>query len=149
MVDNPLYPNYDTFMENAEIKRFCEENDIELLILFGSHVSGKTHPESDVDVAVKFVKSIEGTEISKLELICRLNDILDGKNIDLVVLTSDTEPLLLYEIFFNGRPLYERFPGIFDDGRLRAWKLYIDTEKLRAMQKKYLREFAERISHVA
>lgn len=146
MVDNPPYPNYDTFMGNAAIKRFCEENDIELLVFFGSHVSGKTHPESDVDIAVKF---IEGAEISKLGLICKLDGIFDGKDIDLVVLTSDTEPLLLYEIFFNGRPLYERFPGIFDDGRLRAWKLYIDTEKLRAMQKKYLREFAERISHVA
>lgn len=146
MVDNPLYPNYDTFMGNAAIKRFCEENGIELLILFGSHVSGKTRPESDVDIAVKF---IEGAEISKLELICRLDGIFDGKDIDLVILTSDTETLLLYEIFFNGRPLYERFPGIFDAGRLRAWKLYIDTEKLRAMQKKYLREFAERISNVA
>ncbi|MCL4458283.1 MAG: nucleotidyltransferase domain-containing protein [Nitrospirae bacterium] len=133
-------------MENVEIKKFCEENDIELLILFGSHVSGKTRPESDVDVAVKFVGE---TEISKLELIYRLDGILDGKDIDLVVLTSDTEPLLLYEIFFNGRSLYERIPGIFDAERLRAWKLYIDTGKLRAMQKKYLKEFAARISNVA
>ncbi|HAK88118.1 MAG: hypothetical protein A2077_02905 [Nitrospirae bacterium GWC2_46_6] len=133
-------------MESADIRRFCEENNIELLVLFGSHVSGETHPESDVDVAVKFG---EKAEVSKLELIYRLDNILDGKNIDLVILTSDTAPLLLYEIFFNGRPLYERITGIFDAEKLRAWKLYIDTKKLRAMQKKYLKEFTERISNVA
>ncbi|MBF0506297.1 MAG: hypothetical protein HQL09_05625 [Nitrospirae bacterium] len=49
----------------------------------------------------------------------------------------------------RGRVLYERHPGIFDAGRLRAWKLYIDTERLRAMQKNYLKEFAGRGSGVA
>ncbi len=131
-------------MESADIRRFCEENNIELLILFGSHVSGETHPESDIDVAVKLG---EDAEISKLELIYRLDDILNRREIDLIILTPDTDPLLLYEIFFNGRPLYEKIPGIFDAERLRTWKLYIDTKKLRIMQKKYLKEFAERISN--
>ncbi len=131
-------------MGNTDIRRFCEENNIELLVLFGSHASGEIHPESDIDVAVKLKG---GSEVSKLELIYRLDNILNGGNIDLVILTPDTEPLLLYEIFFNGRPLYERIPGIFDAEKLRAWKLYIDTEKLRVIQTKYLKEFAERISN--
>ncbi len=99
-----------------------------------------------MDVAVKFR---EGVEVPKLELIYQLDEILGGEGIDLVVLTTDTEPLLLYEIFSKGKLLYESRPGIFDAGRLRAWKLYIDTEKLRAMQNKYLKEFVERVSNVA
>ncbi|MEW5744320.1 MAG: nucleotidyltransferase domain-containing protein [Nitrospirota bacterium] len=133
-------------MENKEFRSFCERNSIELLVLFGSHASGKLHPGSDVDVAVKLK---EGAAVSKLELLYQLDDVFEGKDIDLVVLTSDTDPLLLYEVFFNGRALYEEKPGAFDAGRLRAWKLYIDTERLRAMQKEYLKKFTERISGVA
>jgi len=132
-------------MENVKVRSFCEKNNIELLVLFGSHASGKIRPESDIDLAVKLR---EGTRGSKLELIYQLDDIFNGKDIDLVVLTADTEPLLLYEIYLSGKVLYETCPGIFDSGRLRAWKLYIDTESLRAMQKKYLKEFAERVSSV-
>lgn len=133
-------------MKNREIRSFCEENNIELLILFGSHASGEIHPESDIDVAVKLRK---GAEASKLELIYQLDSLLNGKDIDLVIFTNDTDPLLLYEIFLNGKLLYEERPGIFDAERLRAWKLYIDTERLRMLQKKYLKEFVERVSNVA
>lgn len=133
-------------MKNEQIKSFCEKNNIELLIIFGSQASGKTTPVSDIDVAVKLRK---GAEASKLELIYQLDSLLNGKDIDLVILTDDTDPLLLYEIFLNGKLLYEKSPGIFDAGRLRAWKLYIDTERLRMLQKKYLKEFVERVSNVA
>ncbi len=133
-------------MKNKEIKSFCEENNIELLIVFGSQASGKITPVSDIDVAVKLKK---GAEASKLELIYQIDSLFNGKNIDLVILTNDTDPLLLYEIFLNGKLLYEDRPGIFDSERLRAWKLYIDTERLRMMQKRYLKEFVERVSNVA
>jgi predicted nucleotidyltransferase len=133
-------------MKNEQIKGFCEINNIELLMIFGSHASGEIHSESDIDVAVKLRK---GAEASKLELIYQLDSLLNGKDIDLVILTDDTDPLLLYEIFLNGKLLYEESPGIFDAERLRAWKLYIDTERLRMLQKKYLKEFVERVSNVA
>ena len=133
-------------MKDKEIQEFCKENKIELLILFGSHASEETHPKSDIDVAVKFKR---GTEISKLELIYKLDDLFNGKSIDLVVLTTDTDPLLLYEIFFNGKPLYEKDSDIFEKEKLRAWKLYLDTEKIRVIQKQYLKKFAEKASDVA
>jgi predicted nucleotidyltransferase len=132
-------------MKNKEIQSFCKENNIELLILFGSHASGETDPASDIDVAIKFKW---GNEISKLELIYKLDDLFNGRSIDLVVLTADTDPLLLYEIFFNGRSLYEEDQGIFEKEKLRAWKLYLDTEKLRVMQKQYLKKFVEKVSDV-
>ncbi len=134
-------------MKNKEVRSFCKENNIELLIVFGSQAStGKIHPASDIDVAVKFR---QGAEISKLKLIYRLDDLFHGKNIDLVIFGADTDPLLLYEIFFNRRLLYEKYPDLFDKERLRAWKLYIDTEKLRLMQRKYLKEFVRKMRNVA
>ena len=132
-------------MEDKKLKVFCKEENIELLVLFGSYASGKAQPESDIDVAVKLKRS---SNISKLDLIYKLDDLFNGKNIDLVILTKDTDPLLLYEVFFSGNLLYEEYSGLFSKEKLKAWKLYIDSEKIRAMQGKYLKEFVERVSNV-
>jgi predicted nucleotidyltransferase len=40
-------------MKFGGIKGFCKENNIELLLLFGPGTTGKTHPVSDIDIAVK------------------------------------------------------------------------------------------------
>jgi predicted nucleotidyltransferase len=133
-------------MDNTEIAAFCKENSIELLVLFGSQAVGKTHEGSDVDVAVKIRRGIEG---SKLDLIFQLGGIFKEGEIDLVLITRDTDPLLLHEIFSQGKLLYEERPGIYEEERLRAWKLYLDTEKLRRMQKDYIKKFAEKYGDVA
>ncbi|HET6513710.1 MAG TPA: nucleotidyltransferase domain-containing protein, partial [Thermodesulfovibrionales bacterium] len=133
-------------MRDPEIGRFCEESGIDLLVLFGSSAGGRLHPASDLDVAVKLRT---GATVSKLELIGGLGDLFEGKEIDLVVLTRDTDPLLLYEIFSRGKPLYEGHSGVFDREKLRAWKLYLDTEGIRLKLRNYLKEFAEKFGHVA
>ncbi len=117
-----------------------------MLLLFGSCASETIHSKSDLDIAIQFRK---GRDISKLDLIYKLDDLFNGKNIDLVILTPDTDPLLLYEIFFKGQLLYESRRGLFDKGRLKAWKIFIDTEKLRAKRKEYLRKFVKEMKNVA
>ena len=133
-------------MDNTEIAAFCKENNIDLLVLFGSQAVGKTHGGSDVDVAVKIRRGIES---SKLDLIFGLGGLFKEGEIDLVLITRDTDPLLLSEIFSQGKLLYEERPGIYEQERLRAWKLYLDTEKLRRMQKDYIKKFAEKYGNVA
>jgi len=49
----------DFKVKNGQIKSFCEKNNIELLIIFGSQASGKITPVSDFDVAVKLRKGAE------------------------------------------------------------------------------------------
>ena len=133
-------------MEDIKIKDFCIKNKIQLMVLFGSSASGKLHLKSDTDIAVKLEQN---AEVSKLELIYELSELFMGKEIDLVVLTTDTDPVLLYEIFSSGRLLYEKYSGIFDREKLKAWKRYIDTKKIRILQKRYLKEFLEKVSHVS
>ena len=129
-----------------EIDVFCTANDIVLLVLFGSYADGKSHPASDVDLAVKTRRD---AEVSKLDLILRLGGLFEDREIDLVLLTRDTDPLLLHEIFMKGKPLHEAQPGIFESERLRAWRLYLDTKALRGVQTTYLRAFVEKMNHVA
>ena len=133
-------------MNTREIEPFCRENNVELFVLFGSHARGTVHPRSDIDVAIKIKR---GASVSKLDLLFRLGGMFGDKEIDLVVLADDTDPLLLYEIFMNGQALYEERKGIFMEEKLRAWKLYLDTERLRKMQRDHLRKFGEKASNVA
>jgi len=129
-----------------DIDALCKRHGIVLLVLFGSQAHGNRHPASDVDLAVR---TRPGAAVSKLDLIFQLGGLFGDREIDLVLLTRDTDPLLLHEIFTKGRPLHEAQPGIFESEQLRAWKLYLDTENLREMRAAYLRRFVEKTNHVA
>jgi uncharacterized protein len=124
---------------------FCKKRGIELLILFGSRATGFTSPSSDIDLAVELKK---GSEVSKLDLLYELETIFHPEAVDLVILTPSTTPLLRYEIFIRGRPLFEEAEGLFEQGKLKAWKLYLDTAHLRKRELEHLRAFVKRMSHV-
>jgi len=133
-------------MNDDAIRAFCEERGIQLLVLFGS-VAGRTErPGSDIDLAVKMKR---GRSMAKLELIYQLGALFVDREVDLVLLSIDTDPVLLFEIYSSGKSLYEERPGVFDNERLRAYKLYYDTEKLRLLQAEYLRKFSKGVRHVA
>jgi len=133
-------------MKIRGIKNFCRENGIDLLVLFGSAAGDKPESSRDIDLAVKLK---EGISISKLDLIYKLDNFFMGKNIDIVLLTTDTDPLLLHEIFMKGVCLFERKTDLFEKDKLRAWKLYLDTEQIRNMRGKYLKDYVRKVSHVA
>ncbi len=131
--------------ERQLLSIFCRKAGIELLILFGSRATGLATPSSDIDLAVQLKK---GLEVSKLDLIYGLDAILCPKTIDLVILTPNTEPLLRYEIFFRGRVLFEEPEDLFEQGKLKAWKLYLDTAHLRKHELEHLKAFVRRMRHV-
>ena len=133
-------------MNRHALSDFCLDSGIELLVLFGSSASGREHHGSDIDIAVKMKT---GRSVSKLDLIYNLSGLFNDGEIDLVILTVDTDPVLLYEIFSYGKPMYEDRPDLFAEERLRAFKLYFDTEKLRRLQAEYLKQFTESSRNVA
>jgi predicted nucleotidyltransferase len=133
-------------MKIRGIKSFCKKNHIEILVLFGSASTGETHHLSDIDIAVKYKR---GVKASKLKLIYDLDDFFYGKSIDVVVVTPDTDPLLLHEIFSKGTPLYQSRKGLFEEEQLRAWKLYLDTGAIQKMNAKYLIKYMKKVRHVA
>jgi predicted nucleotidyltransferase len=136
----------DEIRDNRELSSFCERHGVELFILFGSSMTGKLRPESDVDIALQFKKSAKP---SKLHLIHELEMLFEPRKVDLVILTLNTPPLLLYEIFMRGRPLYESSEGLFEKGKMRAWHLYVDTAPLRDREKEYVKQIVKEITDVA
>lgn len=120
------------------IESICFHYGIDLLVLFGSRVREYVHKNSDFDVAVK----MRGSTSDKLSLIVALEMYFNG-SIDLVELTSVTDPLLLHEIFTHGKRLYEHQPGYFNLCRCWAWHLYLDTAWIRELEKTYIEKLAE------
>jgi len=75
---------------------------------FGSAQWGDLAEESDVDIAVLVEEKPSFEE--QLALLGRLQDALDVEEIDLVILTDDTDPYLRFEAV-SGRPLFCRDLG--------------------------------------
>jgi predicted nucleotidyltransferase len=123
-------------IEIDKLKHWCPGRQIDLCILFGSQATGKTHANSDVDVALL---SLTDHNLQKHWL--RLNGELEdwfGQTIDLVIINSETDPVLRLEIFQHGKPLYESQPGLFTEQHIVAIKLFEDTEPLRRWRRRVI-----------
>jgi len=108
---------------------------VRLLVLFGSRARGQYRPESDSDLAVLFHPAI-ADRVAQLE---RVQDSISADStVDLVDL-DEADPLLLREVAMDGKLLFEAYPGAFEEFRLRALKLYMDTQWLRDAEAAALR----------
>jgi predicted nucleotidyltransferase len=130
-----------TLCDEAALRHYCRERHIRLAVLFGSWAQARGRQGSDVDVAIL---PAWGCPPDTLQWIFDFQALFYDRHVDLVVLRPHTDPLLLFKIFFKGRPLYEDVPGLFQAQRIRAWKLYLDTAPLRQRQKSFLEAFIER-----
>lgn len=130
------------FYELAEkdknlINEIVKKYKLNLLLLFGSRVSGKSYKGSDFDVAYLSSQKLDIEGESRL--ITNLIPIFKSENIDLVNL-KEAPPLLFFAIFQKPIVLYTKKPLLFSFLRAYAFKKYIETkpfyeEKFRRLKK--------------
>jgi uncharacterized protein len=99
-----------------------EVHGLRLAVLFGSAASGRTRPDSDVDVAVLADPGLD--EVAELHLTRELS-LAARRNVDLIRLER-VSTLLAWQIATTGVPLVERPAGEFARFRARAASEYID-----------------------
>lgn len=128
---------------------WAERSGVRLCVLFGSQVgadaanagAGAASPSpsarSDVDIAIQF-PTLPPPE-RRLELIGEAQDICGEAMADVVFLHLRTDPVLRFEIFRSGTPVYEAEEGIFIDEKVRALMLYEDALPFRRMLRERLR----------
>lgn len=120
-----------------KLRPLFERPDVQLVMLFGSYVSGNVHPRSDLDLAILAQEPLDlvglTTEIIQL---LHLNDI------DLVDLRRAT-PLLAREIVRQGVVLYERDPGTYAQFVSLTIRRYVDTRKFREAQQLSVQRFLQ------
>jgi predicted nucleotidyltransferase len=112
-----------------------KDEGLKLVLLFGSAVLGKVHKKSDIDLAFLFDKPVD-----ILSLTNRVIRLLHADNIDVVDLMR-AGPLLKFSVVKNGRLLYERQPGMFNEFYSLAFRMYVDSKKLRDAQEIAIRHF--------
>lgn len=120
------------------VQIWCQNQPIRLCVLFGSQATGKTYPQSDVDLAVWLTES--SISAQKLQWVVVLERILD-KDVSLVIVSPDLDPVLCFEIVKNGRLLYQQEPEIWMQERSRLWYAYNDSLPFRRAAYKQLQQF--------
>lgn len=115
---------------------FADEN-LRLVLLFGSAASGKTHSKSDIDLAFLFDEPAD-----MLSLTNRVVRLLRSDNVDVVDLRR-AGPLLNMSAVRKGILLYEREPGIYSEFCSLAFRMYADTKKFRDARETVIKRFLE------
>ena len=110
------------------LRLFCaKEENIRIAFLIGSFATGKSRPDSDVDVAVLFGRIPDHMEI--LDLRERLSEGLK-RDIDLVVL-NDAGPIIRMQALKTGIRLRAE-KGAYEDFFVRTVNEYEDLKQIRA-----------------
>ena len=114
-----------------------KEKGLQLILLFGSVVAGTMHKKSDIDLAFLFDSPMDIVSITN-----NVIRLLHTDSVDVIDL-KQASPLLKYSVAQKGRPLYEKSPGIFNEFYSLAFRMYVDTRKLRDARKRGIKYFLE------
>lgn len=115
----------DAAAGDGRLHQVCEAFDLDLVVLFGSAITGAD--PRDVDVAVGFR---HGIERDLLGAVGALAELVPGDHLDIMDLDR-AGPVARVEALVGGRVLYERVPGTFTQREMRALGEYLDTAYLR------------------
>ena len=109
----------------AQLEVIAKRHGLRLIVLFGSQVTGRTHPESDVDVAVLARRPV--SEAKRLALWRDLSDAV-GADVDLTLMDR-VGPVLQNRIAREGRLLYEAGRREWENYRSYLVRRYWDSAK--------------------
>jgi predicted nucleotidyltransferase len=125
-----------TQKQHHTIESIARQYGIDLLVLFGSHATGRAHAKSDVDLAYQSHPPLSLRDEARL--ILDLSPVFKTEYIDIVNIAA-APPLLRYAIFKDGVPLFEGVESAFASYGAYAFKQYIEAKPLFVHQLNYLR----------
>jgi predicted nucleotidyltransferase len=112
----------------ARVVQTAAWDDLDLVVVFGSTVSGRVHAGSDVDVFLRLDRADPlFSPDRRLDLESALSSAL-RREVDLVVDSSSTSVVLRREIARNGVPVHEGSKGAFKRFVVDAIRAYVDLE---------------------
>lgn len=137
-----MVKNHTKIISEEEVKNrlspLFKKEGLRLVILFGSTISGEVHKKSDIDIAFLFDKPVD-----ILELTNTVMRLLHTNNVDVVDLRR-ASPLLKFSTVVKGKLLYEKGPGMFNEFSSLAFRMYVDTKKLRDAHKITIKNYLEK-----
>lgn len=115
-------------MDTQALAAICRRYGVDLVVGFGSAFRGGADARSDIDIAVRFDPTLAERRV--LELASELTALF-GDALDLTVINTLDSDTLRFEIFRDGKPLFEAEDGLFCDEASLAIRRYADTAWLR------------------
>lgn len=100
----------------------CRRHGLSMVLLHGSQVTGKTHPESDIDIAI--VREAKQSDIDMLSLQQNLSELFHSDRIDITDLTH-ADPLLQFAVLSKSTLLAGNL-GDYQKRQLMAFHQYND-----------------------
>ena len=122
-----------------ELKQIITDYSVDFVIIFGSLVKGNFREDSDIDIAIHLQRDLELLEIG--DIVSRLETKLE-KSVDIVILNNlyKMDPVMAFEIISKGMPIYLINKEKFVEFKYRTFIEYMDTEYLRKMMDRDLKE---------
>lgn len=133
---------------NNGFQTFCRNHGISLAVIFGSQATGRAVPGSDLDLAVwleeqRLLSNEQEAARARRQLLRDLIDYLETGSIDLVILNR-ASPLLKFQVARNGKPVYQKTPGLFAGFCSRALREHNDARVFYQATEKYLQRVIKR-----
>jgi predicted nucleotidyltransferase len=117
----------------------AEVHNFDLVVLFGSQATGRTHSHSDVDIAI-----VADTKIDMYKVTDEFQKICGRQDVE-VVNIGDASPTLMYCVVRDGKILFEKNKGGFMKWKFFAIKTWLDSSWLRTLGDKRLVAWAQSI----
>jgi predicted nucleotidyltransferase len=126
-------------MDGTRYEEVAGRHGIVLLLQFGSTVTGTTHPESDLDLAVLLGRASISLE-EQMALQAELEALHPGSPLDLVFLDV-ADPLLLKKVTEACRLLFGS-PRKLHELKILAFKRYQDHRRFLDLERSYVQRMA-------
>jgi uncharacterized protein len=134
--------NMDTI--KSKIATLATVYNLDMVVLFGSQVTGKTHAESDVDIAYYSDTKLDFNQ--EVSLNTDLIDVFRNDNVSLVNLKT-ASPLLAKEVVSKGVVLYATSPSLFSQVYAYVLRIYEEARPLFELRRHYLDYKIEQYRH--
>jgi len=122
-------------MDTTALAGIARRHGIELILEFGSLVSGRTHRRSDVDIAVLLDRGSLSFE-EHGEVIRELSALYPRREVDLAVINR-ADPLFLKQITERCRLVYGA-PRRLHELRMYAFRRYQDHRRYLPLEREYV-----------
>ena len=134
---------YFSHETSGSIAGIARKRGLSLVVLFGSVAANAAHPDSDIDIAVKFCGGDPGLA-RILEVQEEISGLFRGRKVDLSVL-NHADPLFMKKIAERCEFLYEE-AGEAAAFLLMAFKRYQDHRKYLDMERDFAADYVKRIA---
>ena len=130
-----LKRGYNGRMDLQHLEPIAHRHGIRLLLRFGSSVTGRMRPQSDMDLAV-LLEHVPDSFAAHAELIADLQALVPDREVD-VALINRADPLFLKQITERPDLLYGSLRRL-QELKIYAFKRYQDHRRYLALEREYV-----------